>query len=226
MMKLPNTLRPCNSQIRECQKGIDLPSWFFDDLKAIDNKLYIVWHPFRQMWENLMNQYEGELEDPRFTIHREHGKEVWGFVMTNGSGEPLPEQAWHVWRLCEPHGWAHIVRIDSKAEGYLKLLTHRLHVQAQFRDKYGDIAWNRHIDKEQTLAQQAKQDAQQEVFEAVQDENKWLMKNAMDNMARGKTAPTNPTVEKIISYGGQKNHTATSRPLDDADVGLKSIHDL
>ena len=45
-------------------------------------------------------------------------------------------------------------------------------------------------------------------------------------MARGITAPTNPTVEKIVSYAGQKNKTATSRPLEDSDVGLKGIEDL
>jgi hypothetical protein len=102
----------------------------------------------------------------------------------------------------------------------------RLHTQACFRERYGDIAWNRNMDAEQTLAQQAKQDAHQEGFEAVQEENSWLTKTARDNMARGKTAPTNPTIEKVVSYAGQKNHTATSRPLDDSDVGLKGIEDL
>ncbi len=120
-MRLPKTLRPDNSNNRECQRGIDLPSWFFDDLKAIDSKLYIVWHPYATLWDDMMNQYEGALEDPRFTIHREYGEEVWGWVTTNGQGAPLPEQAWHVWRLCEPHGWAHLVRIDSKASEYLSL---------------------------------------------------------------------------------------------------------
>jgi len=225
-MKLPNTLRPSNSSNRECQRGIDLPSWFFDDLKAIDDKLYIVWHPFRTMWDDIMNQYEGALDDPRFTIHREHGEEVWGFCPTDGTGAPTPERAWHVWRLAEPHGWCHVVRIDYKAEPYLKLLVNRLHLQAKFRDRYGDIAWNRHIDEQQQLNQERLQADKDEMFKAVQDENKWLMKNAMDNMARGVTRPTNPEVSKIISYSGQKNRTATSRPLEDADVGLKGIEDL
>jgi hypothetical protein len=197
-----------------------------DNLKSIDEKLYIVFHPFAMIWDDMMNQYEGELEDPRFTIHREHGEECWGFVTTYGDGAPIPEGAWHVWRLCEPHGWAHVVRVDSKEGDYLQFLVHRLQTQAQFRERYGDIAWNRHIDAEQTLAQQAEQDAHQEGFEAVQEENSWLTKKARDNMARGIMAPTNPTVEKIVSYAGQKNHTATSRPLEDADVGLKGIEDL
>lgn len=225
-MKLPATLRPSWSTNRECQRGIDLPSWFFDDLKAIDEKLYIVWHPYATIWDDLMNQYEGELEDPRFNIHREYGEEVWGFCTTDGTGAPIVERAWHVWRLCEPHGWAHVVRIDSKAEEYLKLLVNRLHVQAQFRNRYGDIAWNRNMRNEQDIAQQKAQAAKQEMFEAVQEENSWLTKNAMEAMKSGNVAPTNPTMEKIVSYEGQKNHSRTSRPLDDSDVGLKGIDDL
>jgi len=197
-----------------------------DDLKSLDTKLYIVWHPFAMIWDDMMNQYEGELEDPRFTIHREHGEEVWGFVTTNGRGEPTPECAWHVWRLCEPHGWAHIVRIDSKHQEYLSLMVNRLHIQAEFRNKYGDIAWNRNTRFEDEEAQRKAQDDHQEAFEAVQEENLWLTRNARENMSRGITAPTNPTIEKIISYPGQKNRTATSRPLEDADVGLKGIEDL
>ena len=225
-MKLPSTLRPSNSEYRECLPGKDLPSWFMDDLKAIDNKLHIVYHPFAMIWDDMMNQYEGQLEDPRFTIHREHGEEVWGFVTTDGDGAPIPEGAWHVWRLCEPHGWAHVVRVDSKNGEYLHLMINRLHIQARFRDRYGDIAWNRNTRDEDEEAQRKAQAAKQEMFEAVQEENSWLTRNARDNMARGVTAPTNPMVEKVVSYGGQKNHTATSRPLDDTDVGLKGIEDL
>ena len=225
-MKLPTTLRPSNSSYRECKAGKDLPSWFMYDLKSIDEKLHIVYHPFATIWDDMMNQYEGELEDPRFTIHREHGEEVWGFVTTNGRGEPTPEGAWHVWRLCEPHGWAHVVRIDDKAEHYLRLLVNRLHTQATFRDRYGDIAWNRNTRDEDETAQLKAQAAKQEVFEAVQDENAWLTKNAMENFQRGVVAPSNPKMEKIVSYAGQKNKSRTSRPLEDADVGLKGIEDL
>ncbi len=225
-MKLPRTLRPSDSKYKECLPGKDLPSWFMDDLKSIDERLYIVFHPFATIWDDIMNQYEGELEDPRFTIHREHGEEVWGFVTMYGDGAPIPEGAWHVWRLCEPHGWAHVVRVDSKEGEYLKLLVNRLHVQARFRDRYGDIAWNRNMRDEQDVTQQTAQAAKHEMFEAVQEENSWLTKNAMENMKSGRVAPTNPTISKVISYSGQKNHTATERPLMDEDVGLKNIDDL
>jgi hypothetical protein len=197
-----------------------------DDLKSIDEKLYIVFHPFATIWDDMMNQYEGELEDPRFSIHREHGEEVWGFVTTDGDGAPIPEGAWHLWRLCEPHGWAHVVRVEDKSEEYLRLMINRLHIQSRFRDRYGDIAWNRNTRTEDEEAQIKAQDAKQEMFEAVQEENSWLTRNARDNMARGKTAPTNPTIEKVMSFPGQKKHTATSRPLEDVDVGLKGIEDL
>jgi hypothetical protein len=197
-----------------------------DDLKSIDDKLYLVYHPFEMIWDDMMNQYEGEILDPRFTIHREHGEECWGWVTTDGSGAPIPECAWHVWRLCEPHGWAHVVRVESRHDQYLGLMVNRLHIQKTFRERYGDIAWNRNTREEQEEAQKARQDAQQEGFEAVQEENAWLMKNARDNMSRGITAPTNPTIEKIVSYAGQTNKSRTSRPLDDSDVGLKGIEDL
>ena len=225
-MKLPSTLRPSNSSYRECLPGKDLPSWFMDGLKGIDEKLYLVYHPFATIWDDVMNQYSGSTEDPRFTIHREHGEEVWGFATTDGSGAPIPECAWHVWRLSEPRGWCHVVRVESKHDDWLKLCLDRLHIQDKFRDRYGDIAWNRNMAEEQDVAQKAAQDAHQEGLGAMQEENSWLMKNAMDNFGRGVTAPTNPTIEKIISYPGQKNHTATSRPLEDEDVGLKGIDDL
>lgn len=225
-MKLPSTLRPSNSTYRECKAGKDLPSWFMDDLKSIDEKLYIVYHPYALIWDDMINQYAGELKDPRFTIHQEHGEECWGFVTTDGDGAPIREGAWHVWRLCEPYGWAHIVMVESKDGDYLHLMVNRLHTQTKFRERYGDIAWNRNTDAEDTLAREAQQDAQQEGFEAAQEENAWLTRNARDNMSRGIVAPTNPTVEKVVSYPGQKNHTATSRPLEDSDVGLKGIEDL
>jgi hypothetical protein len=79
---------------------------------------------------------------------------------------------------------------------------------------------------EEEERQQKAQDLKQEGFEAVQEENSWLTRNARDNMQRGITAPTNPMIEKVVSYAGQKNHTATSRPLEDEDVGLKGLEDL
>jgi hypothetical protein len=102
----------------------------------------------------------------------------------------------------------------------------RLHIQKTFRERYGDIAWNRLTRDEQEETQIKMQDAYQEGFEAAQEENAWLMKSARDNMSRGVTAPTNPMIEKIVSYAGQTNKSRTSRPLEDSDVGLKGIEDL
>ena len=219
-MRLPDAFRPYNSAYRECQAGVDLPSWFFDELKSIDAKLFIVWHPYRVIWDDIINQYEGQLSDPRFTIHREYGEENWGFVTTNGDKSPILDQSWHVWRLCEPHGWAHVIKIESKEAGYLQLLTRRLHLQGRFRDKYGDIAWNKKIRADQEELQAKALSDKQELFSAVQDENKWLMKRAMENFERGIVKPTNPQKEIISSYSGQKNRSRIIRPLDDEDVKL------
>lgn len=224
-MRLPSTFRPRNSSYREFKAGIDLPSWFVDDLKSIDSKLYIVWHPYKVIWDSVMNQYEGLLVDPRFTIHREYGEENWGFVTTNGRGAPLPDRSWHIWRLCEPHGWAHVLQIESKESGYLSLLARRLHLQGRFRDRYGDIAWNKKVRADQEQAQVDALAAKQELFDAVQDENKWLMRRAMENFERGIVKPTNPQKEIISSYAGQKNRSRIIRPLDDEDVKLVGFND-
>jgi hypothetical protein len=119
-----------------------------------------------------------------------------------------------------------VVRVESKDGEYLKLMVDRLNIQARFRDRYGDIAWNRNTRSEDEEAQIKAQDAHQEMFEAVQEENSWLTRNARDNMSRGITKPTNPQKETIASYAGQKHRSRLSRPLEDADVGLKGIEDL
>ena len=64
------------------------------------------------------------------------------------------------------------------------------------------------------------QNANQDRFEGVSEENSWAMKEAMDNMSRGITDPTNPQREQIISYPRQKKRSRTVRPLEDEDVGL------
>lgn len=222
-MKLPNILRPSGLTHRQFQPGVDLPSWFSDTLKQIDEKLYLVWHPYKVIWDDMMNQYEGELEDPRFTIHQEHGEEVWGFVTTDGDGAPQPDNKWHVWRLCEPYGWAHVVGVEAKQGEYLRLLTNRLHLQATYREDYGDLAWNRKLDSDNEEARELAMKKQSDMQMAVQDENSWLMKKAMENMERGIIAPTNPTKDSIISFPGQKNKSKTIRPLDDEDAGLITL---
>ena len=102
-MKLPEKSRPRGLHHKRFTAGVDLPSWFSDNLKSIDRNLYLVWHPFRVIYDDIINQYEGALDDPRFCIHLEHGQENWGFVMTDGNGAPIPECKWHVWRHCHDY---------------------------------------------------------------------------------------------------------------------------
>lgn len=220
IQNLPDKLRPRGVPNKRFVPGLDLPSWFFYDIKAIDRNLYFIYHPHKVMWDNIINQYTGSLEDPRFHIHREHGEEQWGFVLTSGSGAPIPEHSWHLWRLCEPYGWAHVVRIEDHHERYLRLLVRRLHLQAVISDKYGAQAYSRGLAKEQADEREKQQDEQQELFDAVQEENSWLMKRAMENFDRGEVKPTNPQKESIISYPNQKNRSAIVRPLSDTEGGL------
>ena len=171
------------------------------------------------MWDDIINEYVGSMEDPRFTIHYEHGCENWGFVLTDGDGAPIPEGSWHIWRLCEP-GWAHIMKIEDKHDYYLKLLIRRLDLQARWSDKYGAKSWNRKQAVDADEIKERKQAQHQELFDAVQDENSWLMKKAMENFERGHSAPTNPTKDSIISYPNQTNRSRIVRPLDDTEGGL------
>lgn len=219
-MQLPKRLRPRGVYHRQFQPGLDLPCWFSDGLKSLDPDLYIVWHPFRVMWDDIMNEYTGSIEDGRFNIHAEHGQENWGFVLTDGTGAPIPKETWHIWRLCDPRGYAHIVEIESETGDYLRLLLDRLYLQATYRLAHGDIAWNRKVLADQEEAKEKGQQAQSNIFEAVQEENSWLTKKAMENMDRGIVAPTNPQHESIISFPNQKKRTKTIRPLEDEDVGL------
>lgn len=219
-MKLPKKCRPFNAAHRQFRPGIDLPSWFADGLQAIDKDLFLVWHPYRVLYDDVMNIYTGELENPRFSIHQEYGQEVWGWVLKDTEDAPILEGKWHLWRLCWPHGWCHITSIDFPNEEYLSLVLNRLDFQAKFRDKYGHFAYNRHFREKQGEIQDQMQAAKDEIFKLVQDENKWLTRKAMENFDRGVTAPTNPKKETIQSYAGQGHRSRLSRPLEDHEGGL------
>ncbi len=217
---LPTILRPRGVPHKELTPGLDLPSFFCDELKAIDPKLFIVYHPYRVMWEGVINEYVGELEDPRFTIHREFGQENWGFVLTDGDGFPIEEAAWHIWRLEDPHGWAHVVKIESHEGEYLSFLLNRLNLQAIWTNRYGASSWGRKLDSDAEEIRESKKKMEAAMHDAYQEENSWLMKRAMENFERGVVAPTNPTTSQIISYPGQTNRTATERLITDEEGGL------
>jgi hypothetical protein len=140
--------------------------------------------------------------------------------MRNSDGSPRVDESWHVWRHCWPYGWAHVVKVESKEPEYLALLTRRLYLQANVQEKYGDKEYRKRLEEANEEEQEKEQKKTQELFDAVQDENAWLLKAAMENFASGKVAPTNPTKDSIISYPGQENRSRIVRPLEDEEGGL------
>ena len=200
--------------------GLDIPSWFFYNLRAIDQDFYLIKHKYRVMWDSIINEYEGELEDPRFTIHEEFGALNFGFVLTDNVGSPILENAVHLWRHCWPHGWAHILKLESTESEYLKLVLRRLHIQAKFTDRYGFRAWTRRLDEEHSEENEKMMADRQYAQQCLHEENKWLINKAKENYERGNIAPTNPTRDVITSYSGQTNRSKIERPLTDEEGGL------
>jgi len=200
--------------------GVDLPSWFFFNLKGIDKDFYLIWHPYRVLYDNIINEYEGLLEDPRYTINKKFGETNFGFVLTDNIGRPLSDCSWHLWRYCDPFGFAHIIKIEDHHDYYLKLVQKRLYLQAKFTDRYGARAWAHKLDEDQTKEQNNQQKDREYMFKSFQEENNWLMKRAMDEFGRGNIKPTNPKYESIISYSGQRNRSRIIRPLTDKEGGL------
>lgn len=226
--------------LKNCVRGLSLPCSFIDQIQAIDKDIYPIWHSYRVLWDDFMNKYSGSLEDPRFTINQHpgfEGQEIWGFPLMGRTNEPIDAGAWHLWRLSRNAGaWNHIVKLDSNPvpesgtkedlpcprpdPEYLQMVVNRLYVQANYRDKYGDLAWNQKV-REDEAAEKAKRMQQEESqFADVQKENKWLLKKAMENFEMGNVAATNPTKEIITSFSGQKNRTKIIRPLTDREGGL------
>lgn len=233
-IELPKQYRPECSYYRKCQPGIDVPSIFYDNLQGIDENLYLVWHQYRLLWDTIINDVHGSLEDPRHIINVDHGHLNFGFVLTDRTGAPILEQtmynktwkpttfgAWHLWRFCKPaSGWAHILKLDSTEGDYLHLVTERLYLQARWTDRYGFRSYNgllesaREQDKEQIMKDK------QEMMQAFQTENRWFMKKAMSNFESGVTRPTNPQKEIITSYSGQGNKNRIIRPATDKELNI------
>ena len=210
-------------RLRPLRPGLDLPCWFVDGIKGIDDNLHFVWHPFKVLYDDIINADTGSMEDPRFHIGRYPGtgeQEIWGHPLKNRDGSPAPDNAWHIWRLCRPHGWAHVLRLDQTSEPFLKFCLARLYLADQIVSKYGHRAWNMYQREEQALARQHKIDDVNQLLMDTTKENKWLMQQAMQNLERGVINPTNPTKDVITGYAGQTNHSRIERPITDREGGL------
>lgn len=217
---LPTTLRG-DRKHKQLELGLDLPAWFYEDIKSIDPHLHFVYHPWKIIYDNVINQYYGQLDDARLTIHEEDGHEIWGWPLKNAKAdEPIREDLWHLWRLCWPYGWAHITSVEAKDPQYLLLLAKRLHTQAVVSDKYGQKEYAKMTLKQQHEERMRKQQEADGLYNDVQNENKWLTNKAMESMLSGKVAPTRPEKDVIVNYPGQKNHTKITRPITDREGGL------
>lgn len=197
-----------------------MPRAFIDELKAIDHNFHLVWHDYRVLWDSIINRYEGDLEDPRYTINTDYGPLTFGFVLTDGEGTPIPDNSWHLWRLCWPHGWGHIMKLESRDPDYLALLANRLHVQARFSDKYGHKSLNRLMREIEEEKMKELLEDKEEMFQVMNEENSWLMKKAAENYASGHVLPTNPTKDVIFSAPGVSNRSRIIRPITDEEGGI------
>ena len=166
---------------RVCKPGVDLPAWFYHDLKGIDSKLEFVWHEFRTLYDDVMNSYTGSFEESRYNIHNEFGQEFWGYPMTNGLGAPIPELSWHIWREQWPHGLCHVMKIESTEDGYLNVLLSRLHLQANSTPK----KYQRKMAEEAEEKRLKEQKDTQALMGDIQVANAGFLNKIKENAARG-----------------------------------------
>ena len=218
--KLPYTLRPRTDSYRTLQLGLDVPSYFFEGLKQIDDNLCLVWHEHSVLWEDIINEYSGSLLEPRYQITQNGAHLDFGFVFKQPDNSPIYDKNWHVWRLNPIAGWCHIVKLESREQEYLNLVLGRLHTQAKWTDKYGFKSYHRLLEEtQQEERDQLKRDREALMMD-TQAENSWLMRKARDNASRGVYQSTNPQKEQIMSYAGQTHRSRVSRPITDEEGGL------
>lgn len=222
-VKVPKDYRS-GGYLTPCIKGISLPCWFLDDLQSIDKDIYPIWHPVEILYDDFMNKYEGNPDDPRFVIGVPSGfsEEIWGYPTKQAkSDSPVLDGSWHLWRACHSVGaWAHIACLASRDPEYLQFVLGSLNFQARFSSKYGHRALNQFRRERLEKERQQELSNRQNLFCDVNKANKRLITSAIDNMERGVLAPTKPTKEIIRSYNDQKHHTKIIRPLTDREGGL------
>lgn len=224
VLRLPRCGRPRDVRYRECALGVDLPAAFIYDLRGIDDQLYPIFHPYRILWDDMVNEYTGKLGDPRYPIVENSirlGELVMGHVLSNGQGVPTPDGHWHLWRWCEPaRAWAHVINIDCKDKLYLKLLVERLWLQAKYNDKYGHRGYQRMMEQEDIERRTKMQDEKRDLMSEIHKANSAMMNRAMDNFERGHVEATRPTKDIITSGGGLTKRAKITREITDREGGL------
>ena len=218
MSYLPKAFRPECLPHREFLAGYDLPAGWHYHLKALDPDLYCVWHPYRCLFEDVINNYYGSLDDPRYEIKEAFGQEVWGWPMTDNMGSPIPDKSWHVWRKHQ-YGYSHIIKIESKEPKYLDKVLESIWEQ-KLVERYGRKVVMRMKEAKAEAEAEKKAQQQAQAFDDLQKENKSAFKKVMENFERGITAQTGQTVDVITSYSGQTNRSRITRPSTDEDGGI------
>jgi hypothetical protein len=219
LVKLPAVLRPRNVYYKKCALGIDLPSWFVNELQGIDSKLYPIYHKYSTLYEHTVaNDYEGELADPRYAINSKYGHLNMGFLPTDGQGAPQLEGRWHVWRLCDPHGWSHVFCCQSNSDVlYLQRFLRLLYLQGQYNEKYRGKGYSMMLDALDAKERHAKMDEKREAFMALQDANQALVNRVKQNYLSGLYNKPLPKKDIIFSGMGLSKRSKITRDLEDTD---------
>jgi len=220
ILELPEVMRPRGVYYTKCALGVSLPAGFVKDVRAFDNDIYPVFHRYRLLWDNIMNEYNGPADDPRMTIESKHGELNFGFVLTDGHGVPIPEGCWHLWRLCHGYGWAHIIKLETKDHIYLNLVLKNMYLQDKFNRKYGARGWSRYLESVDLEKRQKLMDEEADLMNEIAKANSGMVRRVMDNFGRGVNKPTNPQKETIMSGAGISNRSRIVRPASDREGGL------
>lgn len=229
-VKLPEYGRPLAFRYRKCGLGVDLPSKFVHDLWGIDQNLYPIFHPYRILWDDVVNEWVGRLNDPRYSVFENSckaGELVMGHILTDGVDRPVEDGQWHIWRYCAPvNAWAHIINLDSTEPEYLRLLVKRIRLQAEYNDRYGHRGYRKMMEEADIARREKLQEEKRDLMNEIHTANAAMTRRAMDNLSRKITKPSNPQKEIITSYRGQGNRSKIVRPLTDREGGLILPDDL
>ena len=113
-----------------------------------------------------------------------------------------------------------MIAVESREEQYLRLLVKRLHLQATYNDKYGNRGYQKMMEEMDIEQREKAADEKADLLNEVNKANSNMMNRAMENMRSGRTAPTNPVKETIMSGAGLNNKSRMVRPLEDREGGL------
>jgi len=221
VLKLPEEHRPTGVYYRKCGIGVDLPAAFISELRGLDEHLYPVYHAHQLLWDNIINDYSGSLEDPRYVIEPKYGDLNFGFVLTDPQGRPRDDGHWHIWRLCRGYGWAHVVKLEVNDDPiYLSLVVKSLWLQDQHMKKYKFRGYSKYLEDLDIARRHKMIEEGRDLQNEIGKTNSTIMSRVMDNFSRKITAPTRPKKDIIVSGAGLSNRSKITREITDREGGL------